>query len=119
MRRARLRPRCSPRPRRAMRPCAHSAAHRSGAHRAARRRGPRRAVSELSVAAAAREHPTRTALVLQSGVRLTYAEAAERALKFARVLASSGIAEGDRVATWSTNREAHFLAILACLALGA
>jgi O-succinylbenzoic acid--CoA ligase len=76
-------------------------------------------VSELSVAAAALEHPGRTALVLPSGARLTYAELADRALRYARVLAASGIREGDRVVTWSTNREAHVVTILACLEMGA
>jgi o-succinylbenzoate---CoA ligase len=76
-------------------------------------------VNPFSVAAAAQQDPARTALILPGGASLTYAELADRTLRFARILAASGVSHGDRVATWSTNREAHVATILACLELGA
>ena len=73
----------------------------------------------LSAVVAGREVPTRTALVLPGGARLSYAEVGDRVARVASVLASGGAGPGARVALWGSTREAMLFTMLALIELGA
>ncbi len=64
--------------------------------------------------------PTATTLLeTPSGLRITYADADRRSAQLARVLASSGVGRGDRVALQVEKSPEAVLLYLACVRCGA
>jgi acyl-CoA synthetase (AMP-forming)/AMP-acid ligase II len=72
-----------------------------------------------AVARAAREFGEAEALAVPGGMRLSYAELAERVAGVSAALIAAGIEAGDRVALWAPNGGEWMLAALGALSAGA
>ena len=72
-----------------------------------------------AVARAAREFGEAEALAVPGGLRLSYAELAERVAGVSAALIAAGIEGGDRVALWAPNGGEWMLAALGALSAGA